>query len=173
MENIYLIGFMGTGKSTVGRMIAQDLGLKFVDTDKMVEDKTGKAILDIFEESSEEDFRKLETEVLKEITEEKGMIVSTGGGIVVTRGNLELMKQSGAVFTLIADAHTIHERLSQDNTCRPLLEVENPLDEIKRLLFERAAFYINAHHIIETSDITAREAADQIISILKSEGRIS
>jgi len=164
---------MGTGKSTVGKLVAADLGLQFVDTDKMVEDKTGKTILDIFEESSEEEFRKLETEVLRDITEEKGLIVSTGGGIVVTRGNLELMKQAGMVFTLIADAGTIHDRLSNDETWRPLLMVENPLDEIKRLLFERAAFYINAHHIIETSDITAREAADQIISIVKSEGGLA
>lgn len=173
MKNVYLIGFMGTGKSTVGRMLAADLGMKFVDTDKIVEDKTGKSILDIFEEASEEEFRKLETEVLREITDESGMVVSTGGGIVVTRGNLELMKQSGSVFTLIADAGTIHDRLSADDTCRPLLEVDNPLDEIKRLLFERAAFYINAHHIIETSDITAREAADQIIAIVKNEGGLS
>lgn len=158
---------MGTGKSTVGKMLAQDLGMKFVDTDAMVEEKTGKNIIDIFEESSEEEFRKLETEVLREITDEKGLVVSTGGGIVVTRGNMELMKQSGKVFTMIANAETIYERVKSDETCRPLLEVAEPLDEIKRLLFERASFYINAHHIIETSDITPREAADQIIAIMK------
>ncbi|WP_277656165.1 shikimate kinase [Seleniivibrio woodruffii] len=169
MKNIYLIGFMGTGKSTVGRLLAEDFKMKFVDTDKMVEEMTGRTIGEIFEESSEAEFRKLETEVLRKITEEKGMIVSTGGGIVVTRGNLDLMKNSGHVFTLIADAHTIHERLKKDDTCRPLLEVAEPLDEIKRLLFERAAFYINAHHIIETSDITPREAADQITAILRQE----
>ncbi|MCD8554072.1 shikimate kinase [Seleniivibrio sp.] len=169
MKNIYLIGFMGTGKTTVGKILADEFKMKFVDTDKLVEEMTGRTISEIFEESSEEDFRKFETDVLREITEEKGMIVSTGGGIVVTRGNLELMKNSGFVFTLIADAATIHERLKKDDTCRPLLEVEEPLDEIKRLLFERAAFYINAHHIIETSDITPREAADQIIAILREE----
>ncbi|MGE4266668.1 MAG: shikimate kinase [Deferribacterales bacterium] len=169
MKNIYLIGFMGTGKSTVGKILADEFKMKFVDTDKLVEEMTGRSIGEIFEESSEEDFRKFETDVLREITEEKGMIVSTGGGIVVTRGNLELMKNSGLVFTLIADAATIHERLKKDDTCRPLLEVAEPLDEIKRLLFERAAFYINAHHIIETSDITPREAADQIIAVLREE----
>jgi shikimate kinase len=169
MKNIYLIGFMGTGKSTVGKILAEEFKMKFVDTDLLVEEMTGRTISSIFEESSEEDFRRFETEVLRRITEDKGMIVSTGGGIVVTRGNLELMKNSGFVFTLIADANTIHERLKKDDTCRPLLEVDEPLDEIKRLLFERAAFYINAHHIIETSDITPREAADQIIAILRQE----
>jgi shikimate kinase len=171
MKNIYLIGFMGTGKSTVGKILAEEFNMKFVDTDKLVEEMTGRTISSIFEESSEEEFRRFETDVLRQITDEKGMIVSTGGGIVVTRGNLELMKNSGFVFTLIADANTIHERLKKDDTCRPLLEVDEPLDEIKRLLFERAAFYINAHHIIETSDITPREAADQIIAILRQELR--
>jgi shikimate kinase len=169
MKNIYLIGFMGTGKSTVGKILAEEFNLSFVDTDKMIEGMTGKKISEIFEDSSEEEFRRLETDVLREITEGKGRVVSTGGGIVVTRGNLELMKNSGLVFTLIADANTIHERLKKDDTCRPLLEVDEPLDEIKRLLFERAAFYINAHHIIETSDITPREAADQIIAIIREE----
>lgn len=169
MKNIFLIGFMGTGKSSVGKLLAADLGMTFVDTDAMVEEKTGKSIAEIFDESSEEEFRRLESSVLRDITDEKGLVVSTGGGIVVTRGNLELMKQSGKVFTLIADANTIHDRLQNDESCRPLLEVENPLDEIKRLLYERAAFYINAHHIIETSDITPREAADQILAIVNGE----
>ena len=147
-------------------MLAENLGMQFMDTDAMVEEKTGKSIAEIFDESSEEEFRRLESEVLREITDDRGLVVSTGGGIVVTRGNLELMKQSGTVVTLIADANTILDRLKNDDTCRPLMEVENPLDEIKRLLYDRAPFYINAHHIIETSDITPREAADQIIAAL-------
>jgi shikimate kinase len=167
MKNIYLIGFMGTGKSSVGKILASELGADFVDTDKMVEDKTGRKIADIFEESSEEEFRRLESDVLREITERRGLVVSTGGGIVVSRGNLELMKQSGLVVTLIADVSTIMERISKDDTKRPLLEVDDPFEEIKKLLFDRASFYINAHHIVETSDITPREAAGQILGFLK------
>ncbi|XOB66029.1 shikimate kinase [Deferribacteres bacterium DY0037] len=167
MKNIYLIGFMGTGKSSVGRLLAEDLGASYVDTDQMVIEKTGREITNIFEEDSEEDFRRLETEVLSEVVDKENLVVSTGGGIVVTMGNLEAMKQTGFVVTLIADANTILERISSDETCRPLLEVEEPFEEIKRLLFERASFYINAHHIVDTSDITPREAADCILEKLK------
>jgi len=169
MKNIYLIGFMGTGKSAVGKILAEELGSQFVDTDQMVIDKTGRQIADIFEEDSEEEFRALETEVLREITEKDSLVVSTGGGIVVTRGNLEMMKQTGTVVTLIADANTILERVQGDETCRPLLEVDNPFEEVKRLLFDRASFYINAHQIVDTSDITPREAAEKILETLKSE----
>ncbi|PLX70917.1 MAG: shikimate kinase [Denitrovibrio sp.] len=168
MKNIYLIGFMGTGKSSVGKILAEDLGAQFVDTDKLVEEKTGKSISDIFEELSEEEFRRLETEVLRDITEQDGLVVSTGGGIVVTRGNLDMMKQTGIVVTLIADVHTILERVQADGTNRPLLEVDDPFEEIKKLLFDRASFYISAHHIVETSDITQREAADRIIELTKN-----
>lgn len=167
MKNIYLIGFMGTGKSTVGKMLAEDLGARFVDTDKLVEEKTGRTIADIFEESSEEEFRRLETEVLRDITEQDNLVVSTGGGIVVTRGNMEMMKDTGLVITLIADVHTIMDRVKNDETNRPLLEVADPFEEIKKLLFDRASFYISAHHIVETSDITPREAADQIMEFAK------
>ena len=167
MKNIYLIGFMGTGKSTVGKILAEEMNAEFVDTDKMVEDKTGRNISDIFEDSSEEEFRRLETEVLRDITERDGLVVSTGGGIVVTRGNLELMKETGLVVTLIADVHTIMERIGGDGSNRPLLEVDEPFEEIKKLLFDRASFYINAHHIVETSDISAREAVDQILGFVK------
>lgn len=166
MKNIYLIGFMGTGKSSVGKILAKEMGAEFLDTDKMVEERTGKSVADIFEEYSEEEFRRLETEVLREITEKENLIVSTGGGIVITRGNLDLMKKTGHVITLIADIQTILDRIHGDETKRPLLEVEDPFEEIKRLLFDRASFYINAHHIVETSDITPREAADQIIAFL-------
>jgi shikimate kinase len=168
MKNIYLVGFMGTGKSTVGKMLADELPAIFKDTDKMVEEKTGKSVADIFDEYSEEEFRRLESEVLQEITEEDGLVVSTGGGIVVTGGNMELMKRTGIVITLIAGPEVIMERLQGDETVRPLMEVDEPLDEIKRLLFDRARFYINAHHVIETSDITPREAADQILEIIRN-----
>jgi len=151
----------------VGKILAESLGAEFKDTDQMVEQKTGQKISEIFEDASEDEFRRLETEVLRDITEQKGLVVSTGGGIVVTRGNLELMKETGTVITLIADVNTIMERISGDPTGRPLLEVAEPVEEIKRLLFDRASFYINAHHIVETSDITPREAAEKILELVK------
>jgi len=166
MKNIYLIGFMGTGKSSAGKIIAEKCGAEFTDTDKMVEEREGRSISEIFENSSEEEFRRLESEVLLEITTKNNLVVSTGGGIVVTKGNLEMMKNSGHVITLIADVNTIMERVKTDETSRPLLEVEDPFETIKRLLYERASFYINAHHIVDTSDITPEETAEKILELI-------
>ena len=167
-ENIYLIGFMGTGKSTVGKLIAQRLGMDYMDTDSMVEAKAGMTVSQIFEDFDEEAFRKLETEILKEVTERKNLIVSTGGGIVVTKGNMELMKKKGKLVTLMASPELIYERIKDDRG-RPLLEVDSPLDEIKRLIYERAPFYINADFIVETSELTAEEAAEEIIRLTQND----
>jgi shikimate kinase len=166
-KNIYLIGFMGTGKSTVGKLIAERLGMEFIDTDAMVEAKAGMTISQIFEEFEEEAFRKLETEVLQVVTERQNLVVSTGGGIVVTKGNMELMKKEGKLITLMASPEQIFERIKDDKG-RPLLDVESPLDEIKKLIYERAPFYINVDHIIETSELTPEEAADEIIKLTQS-----
>ena len=167
-ENIYLIGFMGTGKSTVGKLIAQRLGMDYMDTDSMVEAKAGMTVSQIFEDFDEEAFRKLETEILKEVTERKNLIVSTGGGIVVTKGNMELMKKKGKLVTLMSSPELIYDRIKDDRG-RPLLEVDSPLDEIKRLIYERAPFYINADFIVETSELTAEEAAEEIIRLTQND----
>lgn len=166
-NNIYLIGFMGTGKSTVGRLIAEKLGMEYLDTDAMVEEKAGMSISRIFEELEEETFREMETEILKEITGRKNLIVSTGGGIVVTRGNMELMRQEGRLVTLMASPELIFERIKDDRG-RPLLEVANPLDEIKQLIYDRAPFYINTDFIVETSELTPEEAAEEIIRLTQN-----
>lgn len=164
-DNIYLIGFMGTGKSTVGKIIAKKTGKKFVDTDSLVELKAGMSVYDIFEQFSEEEFRKLESEVLQEITEDSGLIVSTGGGIVISRRNLEVMKGSGKLITLMASPEAIYERV-KDTDERPLLEGEDPMGNIKQLIYDRAHFYIQGEHIVDTSEMSAEEAADDIIGYI-------
>lgn len=163
-KNIYLIGFMGTGKSTVGKILAEKLGMEFCDTDALVETKAGKTIVEIFDELDEEAFRKMETDVLKSVTNRKNLVVSTGGGIVVTMGNMELMRSAGKLVSLIASPEQIFERIKDDKG-RPLLQVESPLDEIKKMLYDRAPFYINTDHIIETTDMTPEEAAEEIIRL--------
>lgn len=166
-KNIYLIGFMGTGKSTVGRLVAEKLGMEFCDTDAMVEAKSGMTISEIFDEMDEEAFRSMETDVLKEITEKRNLVVSTGGGIVVTKGNMEIMRQAGSLITLMASPEQIFERIKDDKG-RPLLQVESPLDEIKKLIFDRAPFYINTDYIVETTEMSPAEAAEEIIRFVEN-----
>ncbi|WP_022852230.1 shikimate kinase [Limisalsivibrio acetivorans] len=161
-KNIYLIGFMGTGKSTVGRILAEKLDMEFCDTDSMIEMKTGKTVEEIFEDESEEVFRNIESEVLTEITSRKNLVVSTGGGIVVTRGNMDMMRKEGLLVSLLASADVIFERTKNDK-CRPLLNVEDPLDQIKKMLFDRAHFYIDTDFLVDTTDTPPEEAAEQIV----------
>jgi len=150
MKNIYFIGFMGTGKTTVSKMIAERLNKKWVDLDEIIQEKEGRNIVDIFRDSGEEYFRSIEKEVLKEIADSGNFIVSTGGGIVIVDENVDIMKKSGILVTLVASPEVIYERLKDDHD-RPLLQVPNPMDEIKRLMFERAPFYIKGDIIIDTS----------------------
>jgi len=167
-KNIYLIGFMGTGKSSVGKILAEKMGAKYIDTDAMVEAKAGMGVHEIFEAYDEPEFRRLESEVLETITDGDNNVVSTGGGIVVTHRNIELMMNTGIVVTLIANADIILDRVSMDETERPLLSADEPLEDIKRLLFERAALYIKSHHVVDTSDITPEEAANEIMELISA-----
>lgn len=166
-KNIYLIGFMGTGKSTVGRLLADRLGMEFCDTDAMVEKRAGKTIAEIFEDLDEDAFRGMETEILKEITGKGNLVVSTGGGIVVTKGNMEIMRSAGKLITLMASPEQIFERIKDDRG-RPLLNVDSPLDEIKRLIYDRAPFYINTDYIVETTELSPEDAAEEIIRFVEN-----
>ncbi|MGA1846743.1 shikimate kinase [Deferribacter abyssi] len=163
--NIYLIGFMGTGKTTVGKILAKKLGKKFYDLDELIEKKVGKTIRDIFIDDGEEQFRKIETEVLKDVAAGRDYVIATGGGLLTTVGNYEVMKESGVVITLAASAESIYERLKDDKS-RPLLMVDNVIDEIKRLMFERAPLYIKADYIVDTSDVPPEKVVDEIMEFL-------
>lgn len=139
-RNLILIGFMGTGKTTVGKRVARSLGFRFVDTDSRIVKKADKSIPKIFEEVGEEGFRALETEVLRECSEESGQVLSTGGGIVTIEENRSLLKRAGYVIWLKAEADTIYERVRR-NKNRPLLHVDDPRATIARLLETRIEFY--------------------------------
>ncbi|MGA1861338.1 shikimate kinase [Deferribacter thermophilus] len=163
--NIYLIGFMGTGKTTVGKLLAERLNKRFSDLDDLIVQKAEKSIADIFREDGEEEFRRLETEVLKTVNELDDYVIATGGGVLTTGGNYEIMKSNGVLITLAASPEAIYERLKNDNT-RPLLVVDNVLDEIKRLLFERAPLYIKADYIVDTTERAVEEIVEEIIGYL-------
>jgi len=164
-KNIYLVGFMGTGKSTVGRVLADKTGKIFRDLDDMIEDRENKKIVDIFEEKGEEYFRKLESEVIDEISKSKNFVVATGGGAVVNPINFKKLKESGVLISLAASPEAIYERV-KDSKDRPLLNVGNPIEEIKRMMFERAYYYIKSDYIIETTDRSIEEIVEEILELI-------
>ncbi len=147
--NLYLVGFMGTGKSMVGRSLARRLKMRFLDSDQQIEAGEGMPITRIFEEKGEDHFRKLERQFIQEGHPEKGCIVSCGGGLVVQPGMIEELKKRGLVACLFATPETILER-TQGHGHRPLLNVPDPIAKIKTLLAEREPIYLQAGTCIMT-----------------------
>ncbi len=152
---------MGSGKTEVGKRLAERLGYAFLDTDKLIEEKTGKSISEIFREEGESAFRELETEVIKNLSGITGHVISTGGGIVVREENILSLKNIGLVIWLKASPETIFKRVGAE-THRPLLNVDDPLEQIKKLLFIREQFYSRADVSIDTD---GREV-DEIVEII-------
>jgi len=160
--NIALIGFMGTGKSTAGRLIAEQLGFRFVDTDEFIEEKTGKRIIDIFQQSGEAGFRELERQFLREMAGWTQTVISTGGGLAAQPGNLDELKKFALVVCLWAAPETIYERV-RHQTHRPLLQTPDPQARIRELLAQREPFYRQADLLIRSDQRAAKQVAQQII----------
>ncbi|MDP3732260.1 MAG: shikimate kinase [Candidatus Omnitrophota bacterium] len=165
MGNIYLVGFMGTGKTAVGKELAKKKKLQFVDLDELIELREKRAISDIFAKDGEPYFRKLEKRVLKEVCKEKKFVVACGGGIVLDKGNIKIMKETGIIICLTASPQVILERTSAHRH-RPLLNVSNPRKQIELLLKLRSPYYAQADKTIDTSKISIREVVDKIIKII-------
>lgn len=151
MKNIMLIGFMATGKSAVARGICREYQMELVEMDEEIEKKEGRKISDIFEEDGEAYFRELETAFLRGINEKENQVVSCGGGVVLRRENVELMKQNGAVVLLKASPETILERVKRNHN-RPLLEGNKNIAFIKKMMDERKDKYLEAADIIIATD---------------------
>lgn len=148
MDNIILIGFMGSGKSTVGIKLSYRLRRAMEDTDKLIEKEEGRTISEIFDTDGEAYFRDLETQCLKKLIKTANhQIISVGGGLPVREENHALLKQLGSVIYLRAEAETIYARVKHDTT-RPLLQCENPLERIRKMMGERSAIYEKAADIV-------------------------
>lgn len=164
-ENIVLIGFMGCGKSTIGRELQQRLGYPLVDMDAVIEQRAGKPITRIFEDEGETAFRDMETGLLKELGDPTypRRIISTGGGVVGRAGNRELLRRLGYVVWLQAPPSVILERTSKNRT-RPLLHGEDPAERIRTLLEERRPLYQETAHLtLDTAGLSCDEVATGIL----------
>jgi shikimate kinase len=167
-DAIVLVGFMGAGKSSVGRVLARITGSPRFDTDEMVRAHFGLTITEIFEKHGEEKFRGAETEVLRELADKGAVIIVTGGGMVLRQENRELLKELGAVIHLLADEETLFARISRHPT-RPLLRTENPRQTVSDLLAARLPLYREiADAEVNTSSLTHDEVARRILESVRS-----
>ena len=166
--NVILVGFMGTGKSAVGRRLASALSLEFVDTDDIVEELAGKDIAGIFATAGEGAFRDLETEACRQISGRGGVVASTGGGVLGRAENVRLLKSSGKMICLTATVETILER-TRPWASRPLLAgAVDPAATVRGLLQRRAGDYAQADLTVDTSGRSVDEVVEAICAELRS-----
>jgi len=167
-KNIVITGFMGTGKSVVAKELARKLKMEFIDTDRIIEERQGTSIADIFARYGEKCFRAQENKLVKELSQKENMVFATGGGTLLSSDNIRILSQKGNIICLYADSQTIYNRVKKRNN-RPLLNGENILDKINHLMKERKKIYDNIKWKIDTTNLTTREVVDKIINLLKLE----
>ena len=163
IRNIALTGFMGCGKTAVGRVVAKVAGFEFLDTDQFIEEHVGKTIPRIFEEHGEETFRQYEREVVVRLAERENTVIATGGGLLVDAENMDTMKQYAMVFCLWASPESIWRRV-KGQSHRPLLNTDNPKKRIIELLEERKAAYSRSDMLINTEYRSAKDVSNLIFS---------
>lgn len=167
IHNLALIGFMGAGKSAVGRLAAEQLRFKFVDTDELIEARTARTIAQIFAEDGEAHFRALEREVVQQLGETRRLVISTGGGLPTHQANLDSLKQHALIVCLWASAERIFERVRHQKH-RPLLQTPDPFAKIQELLAARAPFYRQADILLNTDNRSVRQVAQQVVQQFQS-----
>lgn len=164
--NIILIGFMGSGKSAVGRQLAHARQVAYFDTDDLVEAAAGQKITEIFAAKGEAYFRELEAEVLQKFFFPKDFVLATGGGIVLRPANVERLKQLGSVVLLWAEVETIYQRIKEEKQ-RPLLNVPDPQAELRRILEVRRPLYWQAADlVVETTGKEIPQIVQEILAAL-------
>lgn len=166
MNNIILCGFMGCGKSTIGRILSKRAGLEFVDMDLYIQDKAGMTVSEIFEKYGEERFREMETEACRELAERENLVIAAGGGTLAFQRNIDILKSSGKIIFIDVSYESLCIRLRRD-TRRPLLQVENRDERIKELLEKRLPIYRGAASVIMNGNFTSGVVASNIMSVIR------
>jgi len=167
-DNVILTGFMGTGKTSLGKLLATKLGRPFVDIDKKIEAEQKLSIPKIFERFGEEHFRALEKSAVKELSERRGLVIATGGGTIKDEENLQLLKNSGVLICLTTEPEEIFNRTARRGE-RPVLDGggDERLATIKKLLAERKKFYDRADYQVDTTEWSPLQIIDDICKYLR------
>lgn len=166
MKNIVFTGFMGAGKSSVGRKLAERLGMSVVDTDELIERSAGMRISEIFAKFGEQRFRELEKKAVAEASKLENHVIITGGGVVLKEENMKNLRRNGVIVYLHARPGVIYSRIKHESH-RPLLQVKEPMKKIKELLEYRAPYYANNDFMVDTSELTVEQVVEEILKRLK------
>lgn len=167
-RNIVLMGFMGTGKTSVGKRLAATLGLRFVDMDHVIEERAGKPITRIFAEEGEPHFRALERALAAELSAQSGLAIACGGGVVLNPDNLRDYGRTGLVVCLTATPETILERTAKA-THRPLLEQQDRFQRIVDLMEKRRTLYAAIPHQVDTTRLSPQEVVEAILRLYRED----
>ncbi len=167
-DNVFLIGYMASGKTAIGKELATEMNMSFADTDQLLTERLGKSINFIFEEKGEEYFRKQESRILEECVSGHGYVISTGGGMPASESNLELMLNSGFVVYLKLPVEELINRLKQDKSQRPLLrdKSDRELESFVRMHFEQRRAQYEKAHLTFPADGSVSELKHQILDFL-------
>lgn len=168
--NLFITGFMGTGKSTLGRVLAYRWNRPFIDTDEVIEKRTGRSIASIFAEQGEPAFRQLEREVVERHLPASGAVIACGGGLPVPEGMAELLRSKGVVVTLFASPQAILRR-TRGRTHRPLLQGEDPEAIIRKLMAEREPAYLRCGTAVYSDGRTIHQMVETVERIYARESR--
>jgi len=164
--NIILTGFMGTGKTLVGKELAKGLKMSYLDTDELIEKREKAKICRIFQEKGEDYFRRVETKIIKEVSSLDRCVISTGGGAILKKENLAALKRKGVIICLSANPEVILKRTSKSQN-RPLLKSKDPKSAVEDLLSQRRSFYEKADFEVDTSELTTSEVVEKIVDFLR------
>ena len=161
-NKIALIGMMGSGKSTIAKQLAKELGFKLLELDEIFEEQENSTISDYFKNFGEENFRKIESKILGEALKKENIILSTGGGVILKKENRDLLFQNNILtIYLETNVENIYDRIKNDEK-RPLLKVKNPKNEIENILNNRIKYYSQAKYKINTNDKTIENIIEEI-----------
>ncbi|MGE0267721.1 MAG: shikimate kinase [Candidatus Omnitrophota bacterium] len=168
-RNIVLIGFMGSGKTLVSNELSSIYQKAVYSSDDLIEQKEGMSIKAIFEEKGEEYFRKIESQIVGDLSKKEGIIIDCGGGVVLNPVNMKLLKRNGIVIYLKSSPDSVLKQIRNNDKKRPLLNVENPLQVIEKMMKERAPKYEQADYTVEVANLTLAEITTKVRKIIDHE----